>query len=82
MSSIFEMLFLFWLVVMCLLSSLDDIYACVKLVADNVWEAEYDKTGCLGFRVDSFDRLFLQKRPILLPMGQNSNENLKHDKQG
>ena len=56
MSSIFEMLFLFWLVVMCLLSSLDRIDVFVKLLADDVWEVKYYKTVLLSIGVDSFDQ--------------------------
>ena len=29
---------------------------CVKLLADDVWAAEDDKTGFLSVGVDSFDR--------------------------
>ena len=59
MSSVFEFLFLFWLVIICLLSSLYYIDVSVELLADNVWEAEYDKNGFFGVGVDNFDRLFL-----------------------
>ena len=44
---------------MSLLSCLDEIYVCVKLLADDVWEAEDDKTGFLNVWVDIFDQLFL-----------------------
>ena len=50
------MLFLLWLVVMFLLSSLDEINICVGLLSDDVWEAEDDKTGFLSVGVDSFDQ--------------------------
>ena len=43
----------------CLLSNLDDVYVCVGLLADEVWEAEVDKPGFLSVGVDNFDRLFL-----------------------
>ena len=59
MSSAFEMLFLFWLVVMCLLSSIDKIGVSVKLLSDDVWEAEDDKTVFFIFVVDSFYQLSL-----------------------
>ena len=52
-------MFLFLWVVMSLLSSLYDIYARVKLLADETWEAEYDKTDFFSVGVDSFDWLFL-----------------------
>ena len=71
MPSVFEKLLLFWLVVMYLLSSLDEIYVRVELLADDLWEAEYDKTGFFSVGVDSFDRLFLKIRPISFPMVQN-----------
>ena len=53
------MFFLFWLVVMCLLSSLDEIDVRVELIAYGVWESEDDKTGILNVQVDNFDRLCL-----------------------
>ena len=40
---------------------------CVELIAGDVWEAKYDRTGFLSVKVDSFDWLFLGKRPISLP---------------
>ena len=42
------MLFLFWFLVMSLLSSWDDMYVPVKLLAYNVWADEDDKTGFLS----------------------------------
>ena len=80
MSSVFDTLFLFLLVVMYLLLSLDEIYVHVELLADDVWEDEDDKTGFFSVGVDNFDRLFSEKRPISLPMVQNSTNNLKYDK--
>ena len=59
LSSIFEVLFVFWLLVMYLISSWYETYVCVELLVDDVWEAEDDKTGFLSVGVDSFDRLFL-----------------------
>ena len=41
---------------MSLLSSQDEIDVPVRLLADDVWEAEDDKTGFLSVGVDSFDR--------------------------
>ena len=67
---------------MCLLSSLDEIYVHVELLADDVWEAEDDKTRFLCVGVDSFDRLFWYKQPMSLTIGQNSNKNRKYDKWG
>ena len=40
---------------MCLLSSLDEIYVCVELLADDVREAEDDKIGFLSVGVDRSD---------------------------
>ena len=59
MSSIFEVLFLFWFVVMSLLSRLDEMDVPVKLLADDAWAAEDDKTGFLNVGVDCFGRLYL-----------------------
>ena len=55
---------------MSLLSSLDEIYVCVKLLADNTREAEYYKTSFFSVGVNIFDRLLLRKRPISFPMHQ------------
>ena len=52
------MLFLFWLVVICLLSSLYEIYVCVELIADDVEEAEDYKTGFFSVEVDNLNQLF------------------------
>ena len=54
----------------------------VELLAYNVWAAEDDKTGFLIFGVDSFDRLFLKKRPISLPMVPMCTIKRKYDKWG
>ena len=61
-------MFLFWLVIISLLSILDEIDICYKLLVDDVWEAEYDNTGFFSVGVDSFDQLFLKKRPVSLPV--------------
>ena len=58
-SSVFEVLFLFLLLVMCLLSSIDEIYVRLGLLADDVREAEYYKTCFFSVGVDNFDQLFL-----------------------
>ena len=71
------MLFLYWLVVMCLLSSLEEMYVCVELLVDDVWEADDDKPGVLSVGADGFDRLFLYRWPMSLPMVENSNKNRK-----
>ena len=59
MSSVFEVLFLFWFVIMSLLSRWDDIDVGIELLSDDVWAAEDDKTGFLSVGVDIFDRLYL-----------------------
>ena len=64
MSSVFNMLFFFWLVVMCLLSCLDEIDVRVELLADDVWEARDDKLGFLSVGVDSFNQFFLYEQQI------------------
>ena len=76
------MLFLFLLVSMYLLSSLDEIYVRVKLLVDDLWEAKYDQTGFFGVGVDSFKSIILEMRPISLPVVQNSTKNRKYDKWG
>ena len=82
MSSVFEVLFLFWFVVLSLLSSWDEMDVRVKLIVYDVWAAEYDKTGFLSVEVDGFNRLFLKKQPISLPILQISTPNWKYDKWG
>ena len=59
MSSVFEVLLFFLFVVMSLLSSWDEMDVRVELLADDVWSAEYDKTGFLIVGVDIFDQLYL-----------------------
>ena len=65
---------------MYLWSSLDEIDVRVKLLADDVWEADNDRPGFLSVGVDSFDQLFFYKRPMSLPMLENSNKYQKYDK--
>ena len=81
MSSVFEVLFLFWFVVMSLLSSWDEMDVRVELLAYYVWEAEDDKTGLLSVGVDSFNHFFF-KQPISLPMMQISTKKRKYEKWG
>ena len=61
MSYVFEALFLFWFVVISLLSSLDEMDIRVELLADDVWAAEDDKTGLLSVEVDSFELIIFEK---------------------
>ena len=81
-SSVFEILFLFWYVVMSLLSSWDEIDVRVKLLADDIWAAEDDKTDSLSVKFDSFYQLYLKERPISLPMVPMSNIKRKYEKWG
>ena len=53
-----------------------------KLIADDVWAAEEDKTGFLSVGVDIFDQLYLKKWPIYLPMMQISTIKRKYEKWG
>ena len=68
----FDMLLFFWLVVMCLLSSLDRIDVGVEVPADDVWEAD-NKPG-LSVGVDRYDQLFLYKRPMSFPIVGHGNK--------
>ena len=54
----------------------------VELLVDDLLSVEYDKTGFLSVEVDIYDRLFLKKRPITLPMVQISTIKQKYDKWG
>ena len=65
--------------VMSLLSSWDEMDVRVELIADDVWAAEYYKTGFLIVRVDIFDLLHLKERPISLPLVQISTEKRKYE---
>ena len=66
-SSVFEVLFLFWFVVMSLLSSWYEMDVRVELSVDDVWAAEYDKTCFLSVGVNSFDRLYLKNDQFPCP---------------
>ena len=52
----------------------------VKLLADDLWASEYDKTGLSSVGVDIFDQLYLKERPISLPMVPMSTINRKYVK--
>ena len=82
MSFVFDVLFLFWFLVMYLLSSWYEMDVRVKLLADDVWASEYDKIGFLNVGVDSFDRLYLKERPIYLTMVQISTKKRKYKNLG
>ena len=59
MSSLSEMLLLFWFVVMYLLSSWYEMDVPVKLIPDDVWSAEDDITGSLSVGLDIFESIKL-----------------------
>ena len=75
-------MFLFWFSVLSLVLSWDEINVIVKLPENDVWAAEYYKTGFLSVGVDIFDLLYLKKRPISLPMVKMSTIKGKYDKWG
>ena len=64
------------------MSSKDKIDVRAELIVDDVWEAEYDKTGFLSDLVDSSYQLFFKKQPITFPMVQISTKYQKYDKWG
>ena len=59
-SSTFEMSDVFLIAVLSSFSSWDDIIVRFKLLEDDVWFAEDDKTGFLSVGVDIFDWLYLK----------------------
>ena len=61
MSSVFEVFFLFWFLVMSLLSSWDEMGVRVELLSDYVWAAENDKTGFLSVEVDIFESIIFSQ---------------------
>ena len=77
MSSVSELLFLFWFVVILLLSSWDEVDVPLELLAQNVWTAEEDKTGFLSVGLDIFDQLYLKERPISLLVVSTSTIKLR-----
>ena len=73
------MLFFIWLVVMCLLSSLDEIDIIVELLEDDVCKSDDNTPGFLEIGVDSFDKLILYNWPMPLPKVENRNKIRKYD---
>ena len=71
MSSVFEVLFLFWFVVIYLLSSWYAIDVRVKLLADDAWIAEDDIIDFLSVGVDSFESNIFEKTTNFLSHGAN-----------
>ena len=57
-SSVFEVLLLFWFVVISLLSSWDEMGVPVKLLTYYAWAPEDDKIGFLSVEVDIFELIF------------------------
>ena len=82
MSSVFELFLLFLIVVIFSLSSWDEMNVHVKLLADDVWAAEEDKTCFLSVGVDIFDWLYLKEWSISFPMVTMSTIKRKYDKLG
>ena len=76
------MLLLFWLVVISLLSSWDEMDVRVELLANYEWAAEDDKIGLLSVGVHIFDQLYLKERPISVPMVPMSTIKQKYEKWG
>ena len=76
------MLILFLLVKLYLLSSWYEIDVRVKLLADDVWADEDDKTVFLGVGLDIFNRLYLKEQQIFLPMVPISTIKRKYEKWG
>ena len=54
----------------------------VKLLADDVWASEENKTGFLSVGVYIIDRLYLKEQPISLLMVAMSTIKRKYDKWG
>ena len=54
------MLFLFWYLVISLLSSWDDMDVCVELLAYDVWKYEDEKTGFLSVEFDSSESIIFE----------------------
>ena len=76
------MLFLFWFVVLSLLSNWDGMDVSVELLADDVSAAEDDKTCVLSVGIDIFYQLYLWYWPISLPMVQIGTIKQKYNKRG
>ena len=82
MSYIFEVLLFFVFAVMSLLSIWYDMDVGVKLLADDVWAAEDDKTGFWSVGLDIIDQLYLWERTISLAMVPMSTIKRKYEKWG
>ena len=67
---------------MYLLSSLDDLDVCVKLLADDIWADEDDKTVFLSVGVNIFDQLYLKERPISFLVVQIGTKKKEYEKLG
>ena len=70
MSYVFEVLFLFWFVVIYLLSSWDEMDVGVKLLSNDAWASEDDETVFLSVGVDIFDRLYIKNNQFPCPWCQ------------
>ena len=65
---------------MSLLSRWYDMDVGIKLLSDDVWASEYNKTCFLSIGVDIFDRLYFQERPIFLSMVPMSTKKQQYEK--
>ena len=63
------MLFLFWFIVLSLLSSWDKMDVCVEFLADDVWVAEDNKTGLLTVGVGIFGSIIFVRTTNFLAHG-------------
>ena len=52
----------------CFLSITEETKVLVNEVDDDVWEAEYERTGSLIYRVESWDCLCWKNLPMALPI--------------
>ena len=55
---------------------------CVKLLADDVWAAEDNKTYFLSVEVNIFGQIYLKEQSISLPMVPTSTIKRKYEKWG
>ena len=69
-SSVFELSVVFLIAVLSLLSSLDDMIVCVKLLVYDVWSSKEDRIGFLSIGVHIFDRLYLKNYQFPCPWWQ------------
>ena len=71
------MLFLFWFVLMSLLSSWYEMDVRVEVLADDVWAAEYDTTGSLSVEFNSLELIIFERTTNFLAHGANEYHKTK-----